>query len=336
MSETADFLTRLWGEQPPGYIELWNRARKHSRYTRDPAGPVAGSVDGRPDTYTGVTLSVASFPHDRRAPINARIALAGLWLDLDVNGGPDKKRGAAPDKTAALSLSRALHAPTLVVDSGYGVHAWYLLQKPWQFTCQADQDQAALAAAQWYQLHRSRAQAQGWTVDHTHDLARLLRIPGTVNAKGGDTRPVTLLQSDGPRYPLEQLLAAAAAAGPIDVPGTHTRRAQVRARADAAPPTLKVEALAFNSPEFAASLQHEGHPAWSQSEWDLSLASQAAAAGWTEQEIADLVVWDRTRHGKGEKAQRAKYLQRTVAIATARADRDQAGDQLDLLARTAA
>lgn len=335
----TEFLQLLWGERPPGYIELWTKSSKKSNYLKSPLGANIIATEGAPDVYTGTCLAFRQFDARQRAKATQRIAIAGLWLDVDVNGGPDNKRGSAPCKQDAERLARQLHEPTLIVDSGYGVHAWWLLTEPWRFNDLAEQQQAAVASAQWYALHRRAAQRHGWTIDHTHDLARLLRVPGTTNAKGDPARPVDVIDTGGPRYDRSALLDLAAHAGGVDLPAASRPGQQqdaVVARTGATPPMHKVEALAFNSPEFQAALDHEGHPGWSQSEWDLSLASQAAAAGWTGQEIADLVVWDRVRHGKPEKARRAQYVRRTVAIATERADRAGAGESLQRLARTPA
>lgn len=335
-----EFLALLWGSKPPGWVEVWQLRTKRSSYLESLHGANVIASEGAADVYTGVALSFRRLDAGQRAKANQRIALAGLWLDLDVNGGPDSKRGAAPSKADALIVAGALRAPTMIVDSGYGVHGWWLFDAPWRFGSVAEQQQAALAAAQWYALHRARAQARGWTIDHTHDLARLLRLPGTVNAKDRDRpRPVDVLAADGPRYERGELLELCSTAGSVTT-DLAARRAGIAvaltARADACPPRAKLDALAENVPEFAAALAHAGHPSWSQSEWDLSLCSQAAAAGWADQEIADLIVWDRTRHGKAEKALRVGYLRSTIARARSRAVRDRASAELRAIAEGAA
>jgi hypothetical protein len=333
----AEFLERLWGPEPPGLIELWTLAGRKSHYLRSPLGAGVVAAPGRPDVYTGVALAFKALGAGRRARAIQRIALAGLWLDLDVCGGPDGKTGAAPSKDAAAELAGAIVEPTLVVDSGYGVHAWYLFEEPWRFENRDEQHGGALAAAQWYALHRARANARGWTIDHTHDLARLLRIPGTVNAKDPEhPRPVRLLHDSGTRYPRELLLEHAAAAG--DVLSAATARGgpvSFVLHSNAQLEEAVLDALEANAPEFHDTLTHRraGTEGWSMSEWDLSIATQAAAAGWTDQRIADLLVWHRRSHDPEDtKAGRADYLRRTIAVARSHARREQAADTLRELA----
>jgi hypothetical protein len=73
------------------------------------------------------------------------------------------------------------------------------------------------------------------------------------------------------------------------------------------------------------------------SEWDLSIATQAAQAGWSDQRIADLLVWHRRTHDPTDaKAGRTDYLRRTIGKAKARARREDAAETMRRLAGRAA
>lgn len=340
----ADFLRTLWGDRPPGLIELWTKDGKKSQYLRSPTGAGVVATPGRSDVYTGVALAHQDPGRSKRAKATERIALAGLWLDIDVCGGPDRKTGVAPNRNAALAIAHTITAPTLVVDSGYGLHAWWLFDTPWAFRTIAEQQQAQLAAAQWYHLHRQAAQAKGWTIDHTHDLARLLRIPGTMNGKDpARPREVTLQIESPRRHPLERLLEHAAHAGTVDL--TAATRAQVSftLRSNAELEAEVLDALELNAPDFYETLMHgdtvdtTGWKDTSASAWDLSIATQAAQAGWEDQRIADMLVWHRrTHYPDSPKIGRVDYLRRTIGLARGRAKRGAAADTLRELAGRAA
>ena len=148
----------------------------------------------------------------RRRTRNADAAgIYGLWLDLDV------KPGGAPDLDEAEAQAWAFAEPTLVVATGGGLHAWHLFPEPWVFSDDDDRQRAASLAVRWQEAHRRDA---GWEIDNTADLARVLRIPGTVNSKYG--KVVRLLDDSvqearshngklycaiGERHPLDDLLA---------------------------------------------------------------------------------------------------------------------------------
>jgi hypothetical protein len=56
--------------------------------------------------------------------------------------------------------------------------------------------------------------------------------------------------------------------------------------------------------------------------WDLSLASQAAHAGWADQEIADLITWHRDQWPgmTRKRGTSTYYVRRTVSMARASAE----------------
>src|SRR5207237_5297160 len=80
--------------------------------------------------------------------------------------------------------------------------------------------------------------------------------------------------------------------------------------AAAQPPLEKFAQLLTTVPAFAEAW-HKDRPSLSdqsQSGYDLSLANIAALNGWTDQEIADLLIAARRKHGeKPEKALRLDY-----------------------------
>jgi hypothetical protein len=308
----VEFLTELWTPTPPGLILTWELSSKQSRYLKAPAG-AAGLQPGTPDLYTGVGLAHENHGKHRRTPNDKVIAIPGLWADIDVNGGPDDKQGAAPDRDAAIELANELLEPTILVDSGYGVQAWWLFEEPWRFSTYGEQRLAAKVAAQWQKLLRDGAD---FGLDYTHDLARILRLPGTSNAKGAERRPVSVIAT-GPRHERDELLEHCAVAGAVD-PGYRIgeqHHVDVSCRPDTSIPRL--DELIAHSPKFRRTWNHEREdlpsPSGSLHEHDMALASIAALAGWSDQEIADLVcVHRRTNDPQDPKASREDYVRRTV------------------------
>lgn len=319
----SEFLQTLWGSPPPGRLQLWRLEDRKAFYPLSVLG--ADQHGGRPDVFTCVALcwERADLQPRRRPSAQHAVALAGLWLDIDHQGDD------------ALAIATALAEPTLLVHSGHGLHAWHLFETPWRFTSGDDQKAAAVMAAQWQQLHRAAAAERGLTLDHTHDLARLMRLPGTVNAKAAPV-PVTVSGRRGPRHAREDLAAAAAAAGPVSLhtPGGAQGVGGVRVQLGGTLDPVRLELL-LEDPELGATFRHErGAAGWSLSEYDMSLASQlVAAGGWSDQDIADVLVAHRAHHGERVKAQRAGYLERTIARARAGSERHEAAARIAALRR---
>lgn len=306
----SSFLTTLWGDTPPGRIALWRLDNKRSMYPPHAAG--ADFLAGQPDVYTAVALTHEIKVTSRGRPsAKYAVAIAGMWIDIDIDGGPDNKTGAAPDLDAALALAHHHLEPTIIIGSGYGLHAWHLLHEPWEFHSVQDQDDAARLAAGWQHAHRHVA---GFTVDSTHDLARLLRLPSTVNAKGGGAAPVDVIEHQGQRYSLDALRDVAALAPPR--PTVETSSVDVAAVTIDPGTQIDADVIAalLDDPDIRGTFLHQrGHRGWSLSQYDMSLAGQLARAGWPDQGIAAVLVAHREHHDPGGyKQQRVDYLTRTI------------------------
>ena len=139
---------------------------------------------------------------ERRTKSNA-YALKSLFLDLDVKADDER---AYPDQSAAIrGLMRLTEATALpkpmVVNSGYGIHAYWPLDE-------------FVAPDQWEPVaQRLKAVCMGLGVKIdakvTADVARVLRLPGTFNFKRDMAAPVEVL-STTKTYPLHYLDGALA------------------------------------------------------------------------------------------------------------------------------
>lgn len=319
-SEAAGFLRDLFGEapSPEARIALWTKSNKRTDYLGGAAE--AERFEGRPDVYVHAALAGPGAPKAKRPHAKHAAAIPGVWADIDVEGGPDQPSGKllAPDVDAALEVANAILTPTLIVHSGYGVQAWWLLEEPWVFDGADERNQAGRMVQGFQRLLRNAALDKGWGIDHTHDLARLMRLPGTINDKGpeGVTAPVRVLEDDGPRYPMEEIAQRGMAAAPPSDPA-----GKVQITPERRLPMQKFEALRDNSETFKATWEHKRREretrGWSMSEYDLALASIAVNAGWSDDEVAALIEEHRKKHnGPGDpKAGRVDYLARTIARA---------------------
>ena len=320
-SEAARFLSDLFGDapSPDARIALWTKSSKRTDYLGAPAE--AERFEGKPDVYVHATLIGREGPKAKRPKAEHAVAIPGVWADIDVAGGPDDPPGKllAPDVDAALQIANAILTPTIVVHSGYGVQAWWLLEEPWGFQNDEERSQAGRMVQGWQRLLRNAALDKGFALDHTHDLARLMRLPGTINDKGpeGVQAEARVLEDDGPRFTMEEIAGHAMAAAPLE----QSTASRVSISPERRFPMAKFEALRDNHETFRSTWEHTRRDrqakGWSASEFDLSLASMAANAGWSDDEIAELIAEHRRKHygADDEKAQRVDYLQRTIARA---------------------
>jgi hypothetical protein len=108
----------------------------------------------------------------------------------------DDKDGPALARIEALPVPE----PSVLVQSGGGVHAYWLLDAPWLLDTPERLEAAKLVQARWVTLVGGDGGAK--------DLCRVLRVPGSLNFKYNPPRAVTWLRCDlGLTYPLRTLTA---------------------------------------------------------------------------------------------------------------------------------
>jgi len=183
-------------------------------------------AERREGIYARITTMRTPPEAGKRGGATDTAALPALWADLDIAGPGHAEQGLPPNEDAARQIitTSGLPEPTLWIHSGGGLYPIWLLATP--AAPNNDDDLAALKqlSADWQKVIEHAAARLGWHYGRgVGDLARVLRVPGTVNRKAGLARPCQIITGIGPHYTLEQLLEACAAAQPpAPTPATTT------------------------------------------------------------------------------------------------------------------
>ncbi len=267
------------------------------------------------NVYFGLGL-IAGCPQGR-GKLADIAGIGGLWCDIDVasDAHPKANLPTSIDEARGLLAEMPL-SPSAIVHSGHGLHAYWLLHDPWLFADDAQRQQAATLAKGWHGLVCRKAAARGWALENLGDLTRVLRLPGTLNHNGTHTPvEVRILEFEPsrryapddfePYLPIEPEPATESVGELVISPG-------------AEPPLEKFAEAVRSSPLFwqTWNRQRTDLADSSASGYDLSLATLAVLQGWSEQEVANLLIAFRRKHGeKPEKALRLDYLRRTIAKA---------------------
>lgn len=338
--DTRRYFDALFQRKPKDCsVVVWIKGeKKRTTYATTVDGACREAGQGVGDVYAGVGYAprgAAQTLGPHRRPSKSDVAgIVGLWCDVDVNGGPEGKTGAAPDRAMAEELvRRAPLPPSMVVDSGYGLQPYWLFDEPWLFGTNEERQGAAELIAKWQEKLRNIAAELDPTfgIDQgAKDISRVLRVPGTANLKGGLKAPVRLVSyEDDVRYSLKDFepfvvnvqltLASAFQANGAAIADDIV----IELRFDADPPFDRFEALSEVDDLFlsAFSRARGDDPktrAWTPSNWDMALCDRAVRARWENQEIVDLLVASRRKHGDDLK--RPDYYVRTIARARATID----------------
>jgi hypothetical protein len=385
--QPREFLEAVFGDPPKGAsIVVWGLQDKSSRWC-DSIETAAKAIDAAKtgDVYVGVSLQslpAALLEARRREEIKARqatpprtprklisrmtrgfnetaVALTGLFVDIDVEAGAGHKQAnLPPDVAAAMRIVEKLPIrPTLVVDSGGGLHVWYLFKEPFVFENEGDRLRAYTLSIALQKTYQRIAKAQGYAIDSTFDLTRVLRVPGTLNRKytpprqcdatlvdlaarydPGDVEaaldPEDLRAAEeragktpagsAPAGPTLADAAAAAPIGPVAEPGKPAAGSLVYSAAATVDSDL-IESLAANDPKFLKTWNRQRKDLKDQSPsgYDLALAHIGAAAGLDDQTILNLLIAHRRKHKSDLKLHRADYYEK-FTIAAVRRSREKA------------
>lgn len=184
------------------------RTRSHWWPTSRPPLPLPGGA--ALDIYMGVHPCRTRRSDRQRATLETVAAINCLYAEFDTS--------AQFTKASLLAHVQALTPPpSVIVDSGGGYHAYWLLDEPFLLTSQAERVRAQGLQYAWV-AHTGADPA-------AKDLARVLRVPGTTNRKPAYAPhfpPVRFVQAELERtYALAELEQAAtptlAVQQPLDV-----------------------------------------------------------------------------------------------------------------------
>ena len=171
------FLNHLMRAGTFGHYWLKQSTRTHW-WPVDAIGEIPTASE---DIYFGVhPSSVAKGPKEA-TEISDIQAINCLYADIDSHDYEGKEQAAAHVKSLQPK-------PSVVIDSGGGYHCYWLLKEPFELNTSLKRDIASRVQRQWV-MHVGGDLA-------VHDIARILRLPGTLNYKYTPPRDVTEVYSN--------------------------------------------------------------------------------------------------------------------------------------------
>ena len=205
----------------PGLLQVWTFPHKGSGEFFDTtidgieqaidSIALSGSVGGQQSIYARITTMKGkpAKPGSRGCAADSR-SFIGLWTDLDFGtAGHASKEVLPPNAEYAQMIYDATGLPeaSITVNSGGGLYHIVKLTEPLDIT---DDDETRMRinalSRRWQYKVKATAKDMGFAYGTgVSDLARVLRIPGTVNGKDWDNKRPATYQTSGLRYTLDEL-----------------------------------------------------------------------------------------------------------------------------------
>lgn len=317
--DARKFLKLWFGEKPDGYMLRWTNPGKRSEWYKDIdrfAKDATSSFDK--NNYFGVCLSDKD--HGVRARLDRKKrpakGILGFWSDIDTVGDGHVKKNYPTDQAEALKLVADVPTPpSIITDTGGGIHSYWAFHEPWIFKDADDRAVAQALARQWHHLLLAAAEARGFTMDNVSDLERVMRLPGTFNVKDPkNPKPVTILQESSWRYEPDDFTGFLQNMDKVQVPVVEPQlhpaptpeperiasdsEDALKLSLNAQPPIEKLEAMFVNSRRAKQTWEHKRPDFKDQSgsSYDLSMANFCVQAGFSKQETTNTLIAMRRKH----------------------------------------
>lgn len=138
------------------------------------------------DVFYGVCLTDIPMSENIRSKKSDISLQTSIWLDIDIAGGVHV--GESYPTNVETATSFLPFKPSIIVDSGYGIHAYYLFSKALVIG-NYNRDEAETRNKKLISIVRHNAGIYGKAVDSVQDLSRIMRMPGTFNYKSDSNVP---------------------------------------------------------------------------------------------------------------------------------------------------
>lgn len=273
----------------------------------------------------GLTDNLNLNPKQRGEKQDIR-AVPGCWIDVDI-AGTHKKTSLPGSYQEAIDLLKKFPlAPSLIVNSGNGLHGYWLFKELLIFESDDSRSHFEDVNFKLQEFLRKEASKNNWKLDSTHDCTRILRIVGTQNWKDEkNPKPVVVIENSGIRYTdiseIEEVLPETTC---IPTPSVvKTQIASISKRITIKPDPVidqnKLTDMIQLSTSFRRSWEFK-RTFKSPSEYIYSMLNAVAEAYWTDQEMTNLIRAWYKKHidkiialGSKDKSNDARYIAYNIA-----------------------
>lgn len=206
-----EFLSVMYGDVKEGYLTIPKfTGDKTTRYFNmdelNQSSHAAIEMRDSVDVYFGIGTRKRDLGKYKRGSSADIHSIPCLWVEIDILGG-HHAADDLPTREQADEILQSFHlSPSIINHSGGGLHCYWLLDHTYLIESEDDRLYMSKLMKEFQQVFISIAGEQGFHVDHTADLARVLRVPGTYNRKSDDPKMVTTeyINADS-RYSIKQL-----------------------------------------------------------------------------------------------------------------------------------
>lgn len=203
--DTRDFLNEIYKGCSDGYLTLTMLPERKTLWFKvseiEKTSLFAGKYGSKTNTFFGVGLRKKALKNGFRGSEKDILCVTTLYADIDIKGNAHAQTSLPSNVDEAIDFLHGLKIkPSIIVNSGNGIHGYWLLDKPFIIETEDDRKHILSIFKCFGRYVNSEAKKRNWKIDSVYDLARILRVPGTINHKLGTGAKCEVIESDGKRH----------------------------------------------------------------------------------------------------------------------------------------
>lgn len=193
-----EYLSTVYGDGFEGSLPVWNKQTKQARFfDRTSVSTlvqcVRESMD-HSDLYLGMATQPSDLGAGKRGGNGSVVQVSAVFADIDFASAKESaKRYVSDEETAQKILAEFPYVPTLIQNSGGGLQAIWVLKTPLICKSAADRKHAARVVKDFHRKLAKLFGQHGYEIDDCSDIARVYRVPLSINHKYGEPRSVKVL-----------------------------------------------------------------------------------------------------------------------------------------------
>ena len=208
---TKDFLSEIYKGCSDGFLTLTMLPERKTLWFKvseiEKSSLLAGKYGVKTNTFFGVGLRRKALKNGFRGSEKDILCVTTLYADIDIKGNAHAQTSLPSSVDEAINFLHSLKIkPSIVVNSGNGIHGYWLLDKPFIIETEEDRKHISSIFKGFGRYVNSEAKKHGWKIDSVYDLARILRVPGTINHKLGTGAKCEVIEHSDNRHNISDFM----------------------------------------------------------------------------------------------------------------------------------
>lgn len=185
---TCEFLNEIYKGCKAGFITLTALPSRNTKWFKvneiEKIAKTAEIIGQETNVFFGVGLRNKVLKNGLRGSEKDISCITTLYADIDVKGDAHAQKSLPETIDEAVDFLNGLNLkPSIIVRSGNGIHSYWLLDKPFKIENSEDRNNIVSVFRGFGKYINLEAGKHGWKLDNVYDLARILRVPGSINHK---------------------------------------------------------------------------------------------------------------------------------------------------------